>query len=146
MNSFLKVQWSVVSLRVLDERDSCVSGQIAVWKDHQGLGTDLVEFISVDQLTSDHRRGISTNRYTSQIDLYRYKCSKCTKSYSAKHYLTQHVKTCRGQEKTACCPHCSYKSNRRWNLKSHIRRIHAIVANKQINVTAPFLVKVETSP
>ncbi|XP_020288351.1 zinc finger protein 629-like [Pseudomyrmex gracilis] len=55
----------------------------------------------------------------------RYKCSKCSKSYRWKHHLVEHTKASCGQTKAQCCPYCSYKSNRKWNLKSHIKRIHA---------------------
>ncbi|CAL7939895.1 unnamed protein product [Xylocopa violacea] len=55
----------------------------------------------------------------------RYRCSKCSKSYRWKHHLVEHVKMSCGQKKVECCPYCSYKSNRKWNLKSHMRRIHA---------------------
>ncbi|KAL6434190.1 hypothetical protein ACFW04_005952 [Cataglyphis niger] len=57
----------------------------------------------------------------------RYKCSKCAKSYRWKHHLVEHVKASCGQKKAECCPYCSYKSNRKWNLKSHMKRIHASV-------------------
>ncbi|CAK9815820.1 Longitudinals lacking protein, isoforms F/I/K/T [Anthophora plagiata] len=55
----------------------------------------------------------------------RYKCSKCSKSYRWKHHLVEHVKASCGQKKAECCPYCSYRSNRKWNLKSHMKRIHA---------------------
>ncbi|XP_031774275.1 longitudinals lacking protein isoform X4 [Apis florea] len=57
----------------------------------------------------------------------RYKCSKCSKSYRWKHHLVEHVKASCGQKKAECCPYCSYRSNRKWNLKSHMKRIHADV-------------------
>ncbi|XP_031367340.1 zinc finger Y-chromosomal protein 2-like [Apis dorsata] len=57
----------------------------------------------------------------------RYKCSKCSKSYRWKHHLMEHVKASCGQKKAECCPYCSYRSNRKWNLKSHMKRIHADV-------------------
>ncbi|XP_076682692.1 uncharacterized protein LOC143376352 isoform X3 [Andrena cerasifolii] len=57
----------------------------------------------------------------------RYRCSKCSKSYRWKHHLVEHVKAFCGQKKDACCPYCSYRSSRKWNLKSHMKRIHADV-------------------
>ncbi|XP_014474852.1 PREDICTED: uncharacterized protein LOC106744502 isoform X3 [Dinoponera quadriceps] len=51
----------------------------------------------------------------------RYKCWNCSKSYRLKHHLVQHVRDFCGQE---CCPYCGYRTNRKWNLKTHIRRIH----------------------
>ncbi|EFN84262.1 Longitudinals lacking protein, isoforms F/I/K/T [Harpegnathos saltator] len=73
--------------------------------------------------TSDVSRK-SRLRHVDQI-AGRYKCSKCSKSYRWKHHLVEHVRASCGQKKAECCPYCSYKSNRKWNLKSHIKRIHA---------------------
>lgn len=96
----------------------CVSGSLVVWENYQALTN-------------------TTNRSSNYVDRKfrfkhvdqagRYKCSKCAKSYRWKHHLVEHVKASCGQKKAECCPYCSYKSNRKWNLKSHIKRIHASV-------------------
>nr|XP_012225958.1 PREDICTED: gastrula zinc finger protein XlCGF57.1-like [Linepithema humile] len=64
-------------------------------------------------------------RFKRECMEHRYRCSKCAKSYRWKHHLVEHMKAFCGQKKEECCPFCSYKSNRKWNLKSHMKRIHA---------------------
>ncbi|XP_029661824.1 longitudinals lacking protein-like isoform X29 [Formica exsecta] len=89
-----------------------------VWEDYQILSTSTASRVNsyVERKFRfkhmDHIAG-------------RYKCSKCAKSYRWKHHLVEHVKASCGQKKAECCPYCSYKSNRKWNLKSHMKRIHA---------------------
>ncbi|XP_033333342.1 longitudinals lacking protein, isoforms F/I/K/T [Megalopta genalis] len=55
----------------------------------------------------------------------RYTCDRCSKSYRWKHHLVEHVRTFCWQKKAECCPYCHYRTNRKWNLKCHMKRIHA---------------------
>ncbi|XP_026830789.1 longitudinals lacking protein isoform X6 [Ooceraea biroi] len=99
-------------------RDS--QGTLVVWEDYQVLSTNI---------TSRSNNYIDRKLRVKRMDQIagRYKCSKCGKSYRWKHHLVEHVKASCGQNKAECCPYCSYKSNRKWNLKSHMKRIHASV-------------------
>ncbi|EFN68037.1 Zinc finger protein 337 [Camponotus floridanus] len=90
-----------------------------VWEDYQVLGTS-----TANRSSSYVERKF---RVKHMDHIGRYKCSKCAKSYRWKHHLVEHVKASCGQKKAECCPYCSYKSNRKWNLKSHMKRIHASV-------------------
>ncbi|XP_072767142.1 uncharacterized protein [Anoplolepis gracilipes] len=98
------------------QRDS----QGSLWEDYPILGTS-----TASRPNSYAERKF---RYKHMDHIAgRYKCSKCAKSYRWKHHLVEHVKASCGQKKAECCPYCSYKSNRKWNLKSHMKRIHASV-------------------
>ncbi|CAL1680018.1 unnamed protein product [Lasius platythorax] len=92
-----------------------------VWEDYQVLGTSTASRSSSGYIERKFRF-----KHMDHI-AGRYKCSKCAKSYRWKHHLVEHVKASCGQKKAECCPYCSYKSNRKWNLKSHMKRIHASV-------------------
>ncbi|EZA51248.1 Gastrula zinc finger protein XlCGF57.1 [Ooceraea biroi] len=96
------------------------SSTLVVWEDYQVLSTNI---------TSRSNNYIDRKLRVKRMDQIagRYKCSKCGKSYRWKHHLVEHVKASCGQNKAECCPYCSYKSNRKWNLKSHMKRIHASV-------------------
>lgn len=96
----------------------CVSDSL--WEDYRILGT------STANRSSSYVERKFRVKHTDHI-AGRYKCSKCAKSYRWKHHLVEHVKASCGQKKAECCPYCSYKSNRKWNLKSHMKRIHASV-------------------
>ncbi|XP_017756814.1 PREDICTED: zinc finger protein 64 homolog, isoforms 1 and 2-like [Eufriesea mexicana] len=115
----------------------CVSGELILWEDYQVFEpttvTERDEFRSercsyeANYFGSD-RKSVRVFRNKSTDPLAdRYKCSKCSKSYRWKHHLVEHVKASCGQKKAECCPYCSYRSNRKWNLKSHMKRIHADV-------------------
>ncbi|XP_036145497.1 zinc finger E-box-binding homeobox 1-like [Monomorium pharaonis] len=111
--SFLK---HLLSVHNIKRAGFCVSGSFVVWEDYQATRSSnctdrKFRFKNVDQFALQGR----------------YKCSKCAKSYRWKHHLVEHVKGFCGQKKAECCPFCSYKSNRKWNLKSHMKRIHASV-------------------
>ncbi|RLU14950.1 hypothetical protein DMN91_012837 [Ooceraea biroi] len=99
---------------------SCQYCTLVVWEDYQVLSTNI---------TSRSNNYIDRKLRVKRMDQIagRYKCSKCGKSYRWKHHLVEHVKASCGQNKAECCPYCSYKSNRKWNLKSHMKRIHASV-------------------
>ncbi|XP_071565973.1 uncharacterized protein [Temnothorax longispinosus] len=99
------------------QRDS--QGALVVWENYEALGTN----------TTNRSSNYADRKFRfKHVDhTGRYKCSKCAKSYRWKHHLVEHVKASCGQKKAECCPYCSYKSNRKWNLKSHIKRIHASV-------------------
>lgn len=59
-------------------------------------------------------------------DAAKYKCSKCSKSFRWKHHLIHHLKVSCGGVKSECCPFCDYRTDRKWNLKSHVKRRHNI--------------------
>ena len=56
----------------------------------------------------------------------KYKCSKCSKTFQWKHHLIQHLKVSCGGIKSECCPFCDYRTDRKWNLKSHMKRRHNV--------------------
>lgn len=99
----------------------CVSGLFS-WEDYQALGTN-----TTSRSSNYAVRKFRFKNVDQAAPQGRYKCSKCAKSYRWKHHLVEHVKASCGQKKAECCPFCSYKSNRKWNLKSHMKRIHARV-------------------
>ncbi|XP_011160490.1 longitudinals lacking protein isoform X36 [Solenopsis invicta] len=92
------------------------------WEDYQALGTN-----TTSRSSNYAVRKFRFKNVDQAAPQGRYKCSKCAKSYRWKHHLVEHVKASCGQKKAECCPFCSYKSNRKWNLKSHMKRIHARV-------------------
>ncbi|KAG5332961.1 LOLA4 protein, partial [Acromyrmex heyeri] len=97
---------------------------LVVWvEDYQAFDTNTTS--SIDHQSSDDHTYVDRLRFRQITS--RFKCSKCAKSYRWKHHLVEHIKASCGQEKAECCPYCSYKSNRKWNLKSHMKRIHARV-------------------
>ncbi|XP_024889489.1 longitudinals lacking protein-like [Temnothorax curvispinosus] len=110
--------WKFQSLPI-GQAGFCVSGALVVWENYEALGTN----------TTNRSSNYADRKFRfKHVDhTGRYKCSKCAKSYRWKHHLVEHVKASCGQKKAECCPYCSYKSNRKWNLKSHIKRIHASV-------------------
>ncbi|XP_017887207.1 longitudinals lacking protein-like isoform X16 [Ceratina calcarata] len=113
-------------------RDS--QGELVLWEEYSvydpATMTDTGDFGSERSSnvrifkSSPKRSQILRNKNVNPLT-GRYKCSKCSKSYRWKHHLVEHMKVSCGQKKAECCPYCSYKSNRKWNLKSHIRRMHA---------------------
>nr|XP_012150741.1 PREDICTED: longitudinals lacking protein, isoform G-like isoform X15 [Megachile rotundata] len=116
-------------------RDS--QGELILWEDYRGFdpatGSETGDFRSnscsygATYFESDRKPvRVFRNKSTDPV-MGRYKCSKCSKSYRWKHHLVEHVKAFCGQKKAECCPYCSYRSNRKWNLKSHMKRIHADV-------------------
>ncbi|XP_043588939.1 longitudinals lacking protein-like isoform X11 [Bombus pyrosoma] len=114
-------------------RDS--QGELVLWEEYQVFEPTTVTEASelrsercsyeANYFGSDRKpTRIYRNKSTDPLG-GRYKCSKCSKSYRWKHHLVEHVKASCGQKKAECCPYCSYRSNRKWNLKSHMKRIHA---------------------
>lgn len=57
----------------------------------------------------------------------KYECAKCYKSYNWKPHLIEHLRSACGAAKNKCCLYCSYRTNRQWNLKSHMKRKHKII-------------------
>ncbi|TGZ50659.1 putative zinc finger protein [Temnothorax longispinosus] len=108
-----------MSLSIACRLDVNVLSALVVWENYEALGTN----------TTNRSSNYADRKFRfKHVDhTGRYKCSKCAKSYRWKHHLVEHVKASCGQKKAECCPYCSYKSNRKWNLKSHIKRIHASV-------------------
>ncbi|CAG9864637.1 unnamed protein product [Phyllotreta striolata] len=53
-------------------------------------------------------------------------CSNCSRKYSSKVSLKQHLRLECGKEPTFCCtsPGCQYKAKRLWNLKRHYMHSH----------------------
>ncbi|KAG7205725.1 hypothetical protein KM043_007674 [Ampulex compressa] len=121
------------SLAVVTESQS----QALVWENYQvfspELTTDSPEFPAGRSRSYRGPRNYSSSsserkpvfKVKLEDQVRRYKCFKCLKSYRWKHHLVEHVKAFCGQKKAECCPYCSYRSNRKWNLKSHMKRIHA---------------------
>ncbi|XP_076621321.1 uncharacterized protein LOC143341872 isoform X11 [Colletes latitarsis] len=113
-------------------RDS--QGELVPWEDYQVFNplarADAVDFrserCSYDGIyfASERETGRTFRKESVDPLADRYKCSKCSKSYRWKHHLAEHVKAFCGQKKAECCPYCSYRSNRKWNLKCHMKRIH----------------------
>lgn len=56
----------------------------------------------------------------------KFKCSKCKKHFRWKIDLVHHLKVSCGGTKCECCPFCDYRTDRKWNLKSHMKRRHNI--------------------
>lgn len=56
----------------------------------------------------------------------KFKCSKCKKYFKWKIDLVHHLKVSCGGNKCECCPFCDYRTDRKWNLKSHMKRRHNI--------------------
>lgn len=117
----------------------CVSGELILWEDYQRFEPTTIgetrQFRSGRCSSSYEANYFGSGRKHGRVFRNksmdplgdRYKCSKCSKSYRWKHHLMEHVKASCGQKKAECCPYCSYRSNRKWNLKSHMKRIHADV-------------------
>lgn len=122
-----------------------VSGFVSLWDDY-----NIAEPIETSESTgpflqmrdsnssrSDNNRYYRNNRRFPRTSRFRaveqppgsYNCTKCSKSYRWKQDLVEHSKTSCGSNKEECCPFCSYRTNRRWNLKSHMRRIHTAAWN-----------------
>ncbi|XP_076238035.1 zinc finger X-chromosomal protein-like [Calliopsis andreniformis] len=99
----------------------CAFRERLLWDDYQVFNSVILDE------TIDHQSDRTLKMLRSKQDPLggRYTCSKCAKSYRWKHHLVEHVKASCGQRKDACCPYCSYRSSRKWNLKSHMKRIHA---------------------
>ncbi|KAG5331139.1 LOLA3 protein, partial [Acromyrmex charruanus] len=110
---------------------------LVVWvEDYQAFDTNTTS--SIDHQSSDDHTYVDRLRFRQITS--RFKCSKCAKSYRWKHHLVEHIKASCGQEKAECCPYCSYKSNRKWNLKSHMKRIHAREYKEEIkSKCGPFI-------
>ncbi|XP_076644892.1 uncharacterized protein LOC143354555 isoform X18 [Halictus rubicundus] len=110
-------------------RDS--QGELIVWEDYQvydpSTVADAADFRPdryADSYFEGERDPLGIFEKNTASDMSRYTCYKCSKSYRRKHHLVEHVKASCGQKKTECCPYCSYRTNRKWNLKCHMKRIH----------------------
>ncbi|CAD6201857.1 GSCOCG00002817001-RA-CDS [Cotesia congregata] len=55
---------------------------------------------------------------------YEFTCSACKKTFPTSANLRDHIRRRANNKKMECCPFCDYTSDRRWNVKSHIKRIH----------------------
>ncbi|XP_068976003.1 zinc finger protein 676-like [Bombus flavifrons] len=110
-----------------------VSRELVLWEEYQVFEPTVTEASELRSERCSYEANyfgsgrkstrICRNKSTDPLG-GRYKCSKCSKSYRWKHHLVEHVKASCGQKKAECCPYCSYRSNRKWNLKSHMKRIH----------------------
>uniref|UniRef100_A0A4P6DAV8 C2H2-type domain-containing protein n=1 Tax=Rhodnius prolixus TaxID=13249 RepID=A0A4P6DAV8_RHOPR len=53
-----------------------------------------------------------------------YVCTRCSKVYTNKGSLSNHLRYNCGIEPKFMCPLCSYRASRKENLRSHIFRRH----------------------
>lgn len=118
----------------------CVSGCLVVWEDYPASGSMGANSSSSSRSYLGRKVRF---RHADQME-DRYKCSKCSKTYRWKHHLVEHVKASCGQMKAECCPYCSYKSNRKWNLKSHVKRIHSSVWESNLATKLRYTTQVVT--
>ena len=58
------------------------------------------------------------------LDKERYKCDLCTKDFSRKEKLRDHVKNVHEKISDRHCPYCSYATYKQYNLKLHITKVH----------------------
>lgn len=56
----------------------------------------------------------------------RYTCDVCFKSYRWRTHFNDHRRTNCGKIRNFECTFCGYRSNKKWNLKLHLRRVHEV--------------------
>ena len=82
-------------------------------------------FISDDSL---FKLAVSTMRDSLREhlsdDLTNLQCNKCLRIFQSSYILTKHIRSC-DPRKSISCIFCDYKSNRKWNVKMHIERVHS---------------------
>ena len=74
------------------------------------------------------------NIYKSRQGLYRhrlkceknvvYSCAQCSKSFTRKDSLQEHLKICKGEKKDTNCHQCNKKFLTGWKLEIHIKQVH----------------------
>ncbi|XP_043284380.1 longitudinals lacking protein isoform X8 [Venturia canescens] len=121
------VLWDDYSIIKPEDYDEHGSGRFLQMRD----GDSSRQNVGYYYKPVERRGGKKSRNHTSIQTQGGYKCNKCSKTYRWKQHLVEHVKTSCGSTKEERCPFCSYCTNRRWNLKSHMKRIHALLPHGQ---------------
>lgn len=81
-------------------------------------------FFIPDDSTSDYIMvtDLTTNEMVQQNP--EFECGKCSRIFPHQYALGKHMLKC-DSLRNFSCPLCDYQSNRKWNVKSHIERVHA---------------------
>ncbi|OXU23499.1 hypothetical protein TSAR_003218, partial [Trichomalopsis sarcophagae] len=80
----------------------------------------LRHLMSVHNINSSRMNDDSTHEAYDDLGL---SCDRCMKMFYSQYSLTKHLRFCSTLKQYSCFL-CEYRSNRKWNVKSHIERVH----------------------